>query len=134
MPPNQPFIATNAIPVQAVVCLPAKDSVTLCVSCGAPFVPQRRTARFCSEACRQAAHRKSSAHAEYLHKLRAARATRKKIFYHRKTRDKALGTFRGYGGPTVPGVPLRVTMLKLQNYYPENMKMTTAIQETEEGR
>lgn len=133
MPPNTPKI-TLAISPQAAVCLDAKDSVTLCANCGAPFVPQRRTARFCSEACRQAAHRKSSAHAAYLHKLRAARATRKKLFYQRKTRDKALGSFRCYGGPAVPGVPPRVSMLKLQNYYPENMKMTTTIQETEEGR
>jgi hypothetical protein len=130
--PNKPNTAIATTDV--VVCLPVKDSVTLCANCGAPFAPQRHTARFCSEACRQAAHRKSPAHAAYLRKLRDARATRKKAFYQRKTRDKALGTFRGYGGPIVPGMPSRVTMLKLQNYYPTNMKMTATIQETEEGR
>lgn len=51
--------------------------------------------------------------------LKEARANRKIAFYKRKTRDKALGTFRGYGGPAVPGVPQRVTMLRLKNYYPE---------------
>jgi hypothetical protein len=121
MQPNTPN-STLEISPQAEVCLHAKDSVTLCANCGAPFVPQRRTARFCSEACRQAAHRKSPVHAAHLRKLRDARATRKKSFYQRKARDKALGTIRGYGGPAVPGVPPRVTMLKLQNYYPENMK------------
>jgi len=108
---------TSATP-RAAVCLPAKDGVTLCANCGAPFTPQRRTARYCGDACRQAAHRKSPAHAAYLRKKRHARANRKTAFYQRKTRDKALGIFRGYGGPTVPGVPQRVTMLELKNYYP----------------
>jgi hypothetical protein len=35
------------------------SSVTRCAECNEPFAPQRATARFCSPACRQKAHRRT---------------------------------------------------------------------------
>ena len=99
-------------PTQAVVSPQAKDSVThLCEECGT--VPARL--RFCSNKCRQAAYRKSPAHKAQLKKLVDARKRRRENHYAHTNRARALGSFRGYSGPTTPGVP-RLGDLKLSNY------------------
>jgi CDGSH-type Zn-finger protein len=97
----------------------AKHSVTLC-PCGKPA---RRT--FCSSACRQAAYRKSTAHAGNLKRLRDAREARKRDYIAQKNACyKRLNAHRGfteqtgiYGGPAASGVPsVRLGDLDL-NYY-----------------
>jgi hypothetical protein len=94
----------------------ATESVELplCAECGVTPV-SRKGAKFCRGACRQAAYRKSPAHARSLKRLADARTLRRRTWEQRKARDKALGTFRGYGGPEATGVP-RLGMLDLKNF------------------
>ena len=92
----------------------AKGELPLCAECGVTPI-RRKGAKFCSNACRQAAYRKSPAHARALKRLADARTLRRKTWEQRRQRDKALGVFRGYGGPEVSGVPT-LGMLDLRNF------------------
>lgn len=100
----------------AVVCQVAKDSVThLCAECG--LAPARN--RFCSGKCRQAAYRKSPAHAAHLEKLKAARKRRRKAWQTEISRARSFGIGANnlrYGGPRPDGVP-QLGQLKLKNYF-----------------
>jgi hypothetical protein len=108
----------NSATVAALeVCQQAEHSVTLC-PCGKPA---RR--KFCSNACRQAAYRISTAHTDNLKRLRDARRARRADYYQRRNRYKALSPLRGYSGPTVSGVP-RLGALKLKNYMGEQARQT----------
>jgi hypothetical protein len=99
--------------LEAVVCVSEKDGVTLCEHCGEGAA----SGRFCSNKCRQAAYRKSSpAYRAYLKRLKEARKQRRADHYQRKNRARALGTFRGYGGPLTPGLP-KIGSLELKNYF-----------------
>lgn len=90
----------------------AENSVTLC-PCGKPA---RR--KFCSNACRQAAYRKSTAHTDNLKRLCDGRKARRIDYYQRRNRSRALSPVRGYSGPVADGVP-RLGDLKLENYLGE---------------
>jgi hypothetical protein len=55
------------------VCLGLATSVTLfCARCEQPFTPTNARQRFCTGACRQAAHRESPAHQALLARKRQA--------------------------------------------------------------
>jgi len=104
------------------VCQHAENSVTLC-PCGKPALR-----KFCSNACRQAAYRKSTAHMENLKRLRDARRARKNDYIALKNASyKRLNAHRGftqqtgiYGGPAASGVPsVRIGDLDLNDYLPE---------------
>jgi hypothetical protein len=104
------------------VCPPEKQGVTLC-PCGQPA---RR--RFCSNACRQAAHRSSDAHATNLKRLRDARAARRAAYELLKNGyDARRNVYRSFttttgifGGPTPSGVPsVRIGDLDLKDYLTE---------------
>lgn len=91
-----------------------KVELPLCMECSVTPV-SRKSAKFCSNACRQTAYRKSPAHTKALKRLANARTLRRATWEHRRHRDKAMGVFRGYGGPEVSGVP-RLGMLDLRNF------------------
>ena len=74
------------------MCLDEKNGVTLCAECGTN--PAHR--KFCSSACRQAAYRKSPAHAAILARERHRRAVRRAAWQARKRLfDNSHVTFDG---------------------------------------
>ena len=91
------------------VCQQAKRSVTLC-PCGKPA-----RKKFCSGACRQAAHRTSPAFLANKKRWENARIARHAEWESRRNRDKHL-TFDGLrSGNLVAGVP-RLGDLNLRKY------------------
>jgi|SRR6516164_4043409 hypothetical protein len=98
----------------AVVSSNAELSVTnACEQCGATFERDRRK-RFCSNACRQAAYRKSAAYTGTLAKKKEQRLRRRNAYFKRRYRFKTL--FLGcHSGPIATDVP-RLGMLDLKNY------------------
>jgi hypothetical protein len=109
----------------AVVSQPSKDSVTAvwfvgtCPECQTDFdtilfKTGRQQRLFCSDACRQAAYRKSPAHRACLDGFKNQRLNRRNTQVSRKNRDKAFSLDR-YSGPVVDGVP-SVGMLDLKKF------------------
>lgn len=82
------------------VSLEAKPSVTLCENCGVN--PAR--SKFCSGACRQAAHRKSPAHSARLQTLKLRRKKRRENHFRDKYSARSLG-LNGWTGPVASWVP-----------------------------
>lgn len=82
------------------VSLPEKHSVTLCENCGVN--PAR--SKFCSGACRQAAHRRSPAYAAHLLTLKLRRKKRRENHYRDKYGARSLGP-NGWSGPVASWVP-----------------------------
>lgn len=86
------------------VCPQAKSGVTqACSNCGAQFEPVTSRQRFCGDACRQAAHRKSPAHRAFLDKQIKRRAKRRLDHYRERNRSRSLGP-HGYSGPVYAAV------------------------------
>lgn len=72
-----------------------------CQGCGEPFAPATPRQRFCGDACRQAAHRKSPAHRNYLDKQKQRRLLRRNNRTRLLYRDKAINNRLGsLSGPT----------------------------------
>ncbi len=92
----------------ADVCEPAKDGNGTCAHCGKALEGTVRR-RFCdnNDRCRIAAYRT---------KQKAARKARKIYHYQQRNRARALGTFRGYGGPIYDGIPKRFGSMELRNF------------------
>ena len=95
-----------ALHASAVVCHRSGCSVTL----------TNPRSRYCSAACRQAAHRQSPAHATYLATLRIARRLRRETHASLKRRDTSLHQYRGHGGPRPAGLAARFGDLNLQPF------------------
>lgn len=70
-----------------------------CQECGAAFMPSVPRQRFCGNGCRQAGHRKSPAHREYLDKQQQRRLLRRNNRTRRLCRDKAINSSGVLSGP-----------------------------------
>ena len=90
----------------------SNSSVTIpCEECGKPFGPVTPRKRFCGNACRQSAHRKSPAHVVYLQQQKQRRLARRNRRFAEMNRDKSLSTLSVYSGPSVNILPLRLMLL-----------------------
>jgi hypothetical protein len=79
---------------------------TSCEECGKPFVPATPRQRFCGNACRQTAHRKSPAHRDYLDRQKLRRISRRNGWFARRNRDRSISPISAvYSGPSVDSVP-----------------------------
>jgi hypothetical protein len=113
---------TNAIqatdlpaPETLVVSLNSNSGVTMaCEECGKPFAPETPRQRFCGNACRQSAHRKSPAHSIYLAQQKQRRLARRNRRCAEMNRDKSLSTLSVYSGPSVNVLPLRLMSLYIR--------------------
>ncbi len=85
-----------------------------CEECGKPFAPATPRQRFCGNACRQSAHRKSPAHLVYLGQQRQRRLARHNRRFAEMNRDKSLGTLSVYSGPSVNVLPLGLMWLHIR--------------------
>jgi hypothetical protein len=83
------------------VCPDEKDSVTLCAECGVK--PAIR--KFCSNACRQAAYRKSPAHAACLRRDKDWRKARRRAWRRERLRFCAINPLVQFSGPSNDVVP-----------------------------
>jgi hypothetical protein len=83
------------------VCPDGKDSVTFCTQCG--IRPAKR--KFCGDACRQAAYRKSAAHTACLARDRNWRRARKLAHGMLRNRDRYIGSLPVISGPGNDAVP-----------------------------
>jgi hypothetical protein len=82
--------------------------------CGVTLTNPR--SKFCSAACRQAAHRQSPAYAARLATLRTARKLRRETHFRFKHRASSFHQYRGYGGPVPAGMPARCGGLDLKPF------------------
>lgn len=85
-----------------------------CEECGKSFVPATPRQRFCGNACRQTAHRKSPAHRVYLDQQKQRRLARRNRRFAKMNRDKSLGALSVYSGPGVNVLPLRLMWLHIR--------------------
>jgi hypothetical protein len=93
----------------------SNSGVTIpCEDCGKPFAPATRRQRFCGNACRQSAHRKSPAHVVYLHQQKQRRLARRNRRCAEMNRDKSHSTLSVYGGPSVNVLPLGLMSLNIR--------------------
>jgi hypothetical protein len=93
----------------------SSSSVTiLCEECGKPFARATPRQRFCGNACRQSAHRKSPAHLVYLDEQKQRRLARRNRRFAEMNRDKSLSTLSVYSGPSVNVLPLRLMWLHIR--------------------
>jgi hypothetical protein len=90
------------------------DVTKPCEECGKPFAPATPRQRFCGNACRQAAHRKSSTHRNYLDKQKQRRLARRNRRFAEMNRDKSLSTLSVYSGPLVNVLPLGLMWLHIR--------------------
>ena len=97
------------------VCPNSNSGVTMpCEECSEPFAPATPRQRFCGNACRQSAHRKSPAHLVYLDQQKQRRLARRNRRFAEMNRDKSLSTLSVYGGPSVNVLPLRLMSLHVR--------------------
>jgi hypothetical protein len=108
--------ATELLAPETLEVSPASNSgVTIpCEECGKPFAPATPRQRFCGNACRQAAHRKSPAHLVYLDQQKQRRLARRNRRFAEMNRDKSLSTLSVYSGPSVNVLPLRLMSLHVR--------------------
>ena len=93
----------------------SNSGVTMpCEECGKPFAPATPRQRFCGNACRQSAHRKSPAHLVYLDQQKQRRLARRNRRFAEMNRDKSLSTLSVYSGPAVNVLPLRLMWLHIR--------------------
>ena len=78
---------------------PLSGVTKACVECGKAFTPATPGQRFCGNACRQTAHRKSPAHRNYLNKQKQRRLHRRnnrtRLLYRDKSINGGLGSLSG---------------------------------------
>jgi hypothetical protein len=90
----------------------SNSGVTIpCEECGNQFAPESPRQRFCGNACRQSAHRKSPAHLVYLDQQKQRRLARRNRRFAEMNRDKSLSTLSIYSGPSVNVLPLGLMWL-----------------------
>lgn len=82
-----------------------------CEECAKPFTPATPRQRFCGNACRQSAHRKSPTHLIYLDQQKQRRLARRNRRFAGMNRDKYLSTLSVYSGPSVIVLPLGLMSL-----------------------
>jgi hypothetical protein len=87
----------------------------LCEECGKPFAPATPRQRFCGNACRQSAHRKSPTHLVCLDQQKQRRLARRNRRFAQMNRDKSLSTLSVYSGPSVNVLPLRLMSLHVRH-------------------
>jgi hypothetical protein len=93
----------------------SNSGVTIpCEECGKPFGPVTPRQRFCGNACRQSAHRKSPAHVVYLQQQKQRRLARRNRRFAEVNRDKSLSTLSVYSGPSVTVLPLGLMSLNIR--------------------
>jgi hypothetical protein len=85
-----------------------------CEECGMGFTPVTTRQRYCGNACRQAAHRKSPAHRHYLDSQKQRRLARRNRRFAEMNRDKSLSALSVYSGPSVNVLPLRLMSLHIR--------------------
>ena len=85
-----------------------------CEECGKPFAPATPRQRFCGNACRQSAHRKSPAHLVYLNQQKQRRLARRNRRFAEMNRDRSLSVLSVYSGPSVNVLPLRLMSLNIR--------------------
>ena len=85
-----------------------------CEECGKALTPATPRQRFCGNACRQSAHRKSPAHLVYLGQQKQHRLARRNRRFAEMNRDKSLSTLSVYSGPAVSVLPLRLMCLHIR--------------------
>lgn len=78
----------------------SNSGVTMpCEECNEPFTPTSSRQRFCGNACRQTAHRKSPAHRNYLDKQKRRRLLRRNdrtiLLFRDKSINNGLGSLSG---------------------------------------
>jgi hypothetical protein len=108
--------ATELLAPEILVVYPnANSGVTIpCEECGKSFVQTTPRQRFCGNACRQSAHRKSPAHLVYLDRQKQRRLARRNRRCAEMTRDKSLSTLSVYSGPSVNVLPLGLMWLHIR--------------------
>jgi hypothetical protein len=108
--------ATEILALKTLGVSPDSNSgVTIpCEECGKTFIPATRRQRFCGNACRQSAHRKSPAHQVYLDQQKQRRLARRNRRFAEMNRDKSLSTLSVYSGPSVNVLPLRLMSLHVR--------------------
>ena len=90
----------------------SNSGVTIpCEECGKPFARATPRQRFCGNACRQSAHRKSPTHLIYLDQQKQRRLARRNRRFAEMNRDKSLSVLSVYSGPAVNVLPLRLMSL-----------------------
>jgi len=85
-----------------------------CEECGKTFAPATPRHRFCENACRQSAHRKSPAHRAYLDTQKERRLARRNRRFAEMNRDRSLSTLSIYSGSLVNVLPLRLMPLHVR--------------------
>jgi hypothetical protein len=97
------------------VSLHHNSGVTIpCEECGKAFAPKKPRQRFCVNACRQSAHRRSPAHIAYLDTQKQRRLARRNRRFAEMNRDKSLSALSVYGGPPVNVLPLGLMSLHIR--------------------
>lgn len=122
----QPGAVADSLPV----CPDEKDGVTLCVQCGVNPAKRkfcsaacRKAAhrkspalcaecgvnpanrKFCSGACRQSAHRKNPAHAACLQRDKDWRSSRRRVWQRERIRSCAINPLVQFSGPSNDAIP-----------------------------
>jgi len=93
----------------------SNSGVTIaCEECGKTFTPATPRQRFCGNACRQSAHRKSPAHLVYLDEQKRRRSARRDRRFAEMNRDKSFSTLSVYSGPAVNVLPLRLMWIHIR--------------------
>ena len=85
-----------------------------CEECGEAFVPATPRQRFCGNACRQSAHRKSPTHLVYLDLQKQRRLARRNRRFAQMNRDRSVSILSIYSGPSVNVLPLGLMSLNLR--------------------
>jgi hypothetical protein len=113
-----------------VVCQPAENGVTATATCPeceesfqtVVFKTGRQQRSFCSDACRQAAYRKSDAHRKILDGLTNQRLNRRVSHFRRRNAFKSIG-LDVHSGPDAVGVP-QLSAINLKNFSKERDPFT----------
>ena len=93
----------------------SNSGVTIpCEECAKPFAPATPRQRFCGNACRQSAHRKSPAHLVYLDQQKQRRLARRNRRFAEMNRDRSLSVLSVYSGSSVSVLPLRLMSLYIR--------------------
>ena len=108
--------ATELLAPETLEVSPDSNSgVTIpCEECGKPFALATPRQRFCGNACRQSAHRKSPAHLAYLDQQKQRRLARRNRRFAEMNRDRSLSALSVYSGPSVNVLPLGLMWLHIR--------------------
>lgn len=110
------IVATDLLvpPTLGVSPDPNSGVTKACEECGKAFSPATPRQRFCGNACRQAAHRKSPAHRHHLDQQKQRRLARRNQRFTQMNRDRSLSALALYSGPSVNVLPLGLMSLYIR--------------------